>query len=97
MDDQNTVMMTGVRLHGQTIFPECPHSFASQRRTFDPIKGTKDWKLFQDFRYGKDKLKFEFELPDGEYLVELYFIEPWLGTGGGMECKRHASVRCSDQ
>ncbi|HKZ68383.1 MAG TPA: malectin domain-containing carbohydrate-binding protein, partial [Chitinophagaceae bacterium] len=65
-------------------FPGMPAFFASQRRTFDPIKGTKDWKLFQDFRYGKDKLKFEFPLPDGEYLVEFYFIEPWLGIGGGM-------------
>ncbi len=61
-----------------------PAFFASQRRTFAPIKGTRDWKLFQDFRYGKDKLKFEFPLPPGEYLVEFYFIEPWLGIGGGM-------------
>ena len=61
--------------------------FASQRRTFSPIKGTRDWKLFQTFRYGKDQLKYEFKLPDGEYLVELYFIEPWLGNGGGMNAK----------
>jgi beta-galactosidase len=67
-------------------FPGMPPFFASQRKTTDPIRGTKDWKLFQDFRYGRDKLKYEFELPDGEYLVELYFIEPWFGTGGGMDC-----------
>jgi hypothetical protein len=60
-------------------FPGMPENFVSQRRTFSPIKGTKDWKLFQTFRYGKDKLQYEFQLPDGEYLVELYFIEPWLG------------------
>ncbi|MEJ8819857.1 malectin domain-containing carbohydrate-binding protein [Lacibacter sp. H407] len=65
-------------------FPEVPINFASQRRTFSPIKGTKDWKLFQDFRYGKDKLSYEFALPDGEYLVEFYFVEPWLGIGGGI-------------
>jgi hypothetical protein len=40
--------------------------------------------LFQDFVYGKDKLKYEFPLADGEYHVELYFIEPWLGIGGGL-------------
>jgi beta-galactosidase len=68
-------------------FESMPKSFASQRRTFSPIKNTKDWKLFQNFRYGKDKLKYEFELEDGEYLVELYFIEPWLGIGGGMNAK----------
>ena len=68
-------------------FDGMPANFASQRRTFSPIKGTKDWKLFLDFRYGKDKLKYEFGLPDGEYLVELYFIEPWLGIGGNMNAK----------
>ena len=68
-------------------FPGLPADFASQRRTFSPIKGTRDWKLFQTFRYGKDKLQYEFPLPDGEYLVELYFIEPWLGIGGSMNAK----------
>ncbi len=68
-------------------FPDMPPLFASQRRTISPINGTKDWKLFQTFRYGKDKLQYEFQLPDGEYLVELYFIEPWLGVGGGMNAK----------
>lgn len=67
-------------------FPGTPVFFASQRRTFDPVKGTRDWKLFQTFRYGRDKLKFEFPVPSGEYLVELYFTEPWLGAGGGMDC-----------
>lgn len=66
-------------------FEEMPDFFASQRRTFSPIRGTNDWKLFQTFRYGKDKLQYEFDVPDGEYLVELYFIEPWLGIGGGMK------------
>ncbi len=77
--------------HGSTSwttdFPGMPSFFASQRRTFAPIKNTKDWKLFQSFRYGKDKLKFQFDLEDGEYLVELYFIEPWLGIGGGTNAK----------
>lgn len=68
-------------------FPGIPAFFASQRRTFSPVKGTKDWKLFQTFRYGKDKLQYEFRLPDGEYMVELYFIEPWLGIGGGPNAK----------
>lgn len=68
-------------------FKGIPSFFASQRRTFDPIKGSSDWKLFQDFRYGRDQLKFHFPLPDGEYLVELYFIEPWLGTGRGMKAE----------
>ncbi|MET3026938.1 malectin domain-containing carbohydrate-binding protein [Flavobacterium sp. UW10123] len=68
-------------------FEKLPDFFASQRKTFDPINGTKDPELFQSFRYGVDKLRYEFPAPDGEYLVELYFTEPWYGTGGGMDCK----------
>jgi beta-galactosidase len=69
-------------------FPGVPSFFASQRRTFDPIDGTADWKLFQSYRYGRDQLKFQFPIAaDGEYLVELYFIEPWIGIGGGLNGK----------
>lgn len=68
-------------------FPEVSINFASQRRTFSPIKGTTDWKLFQTFRYGKEQLQYEFRLPDGDYFVELYFLEPWLGIGGGTNAK----------
>ncbi|KOP38206.1 glycoside hydrolase family 2 [Flavobacterium sp. WLB] len=68
-------------------FEKLPDFFASQRKTFDPINGTKDSELFQSFRYGADKLRYEFPAPDGEYLIELYFTEPWYGTGGGMDCK----------
>lgn len=68
-------------------FEDLPAFYASQRTTFDAIKNTKDWKLFQNFRYGEDKLRYEFPVPDGDYLVELYFNEPWYGIGGGMDCK----------
>ncbi|MEN2399005.1 malectin domain-containing carbohydrate-binding protein [Flavobacterium sp. MC2016-06] len=68
-------------------FEKLPDFYASQRSTFDPINGTKDPELFQTFRYGVDKLRYEFPVPDGEYLVELYFTEPWYGTGGGLDCK----------
>lgn len=70
-------------------FPGIPDFFASQRRTFSPIKGTQDWKLFQSFRYGRDQLTFSFNIPeDGEYLIEMYFIEPWLGVGGGINSEK---------
>jgi hypothetical protein len=67
-------------------FPGLNPFFASQRRTFDPVRGTADGPLFQDFRYGREQLRYAFPVPDGEYLVELYFAEPWLGTGGGLDC-----------
>jgi len=68
-------------------FGDVSPNFASQRRTFTPIKNTHDWKLFQTFRYGKDKLKYEFDVDKGDYTVELYFIEPWLDVGGGSDAK----------
>jgi hypothetical protein len=67
-------------------FPGITPFFASQRRTHDPIRGTRDWPLFQNFRYGREKLRYAFPVPNGEYTVELYFTEPWLGTGGGLDC-----------
>ncbi|UOQ96757.1 malectin domain-containing carbohydrate-binding protein [Hymenobacter sp. 5317J-9] len=67
-------------------FPGITPFFASQRRTHDPIRGTRDWPLFQSFRYGREKLRYSFPVPNGGYTVELYFTEPWLGTGGGLDC-----------
>ena len=80
-------------------FPGMPGYFASQRKIFDPIKKTRDWKLFQSFRYGREQLNYEFPVPDGEYLVELYFTEPWLGRDGGMNCEnmRVFDVSINDQ
>jgi len=56
----------------------------SQRVTYDPIKGVRDWSLFGHFRFGRHKLSYNFPVPDGSYRVELYFTEPWHGTGGGI-------------
>lgn len=68
-------------------FPGMLPMFGSQRRTLDAVKGTSDWPLFQTFRYGMDQLSYHFPIPDGDYQLELYFTEPWYGTGGGMNCK----------
>ena len=67
-------------------YPGLPPFFASQRRTQDPITNTTDGPLFQDFRYGLEKLTYTFPVQDGHYRLELYFVEPWLGTGGGLDC-----------
>ena len=62
-------------------FP-CMHPYSmSQRRSKDPVKGTMDWPLFGNFRYGRHKLQYVFPVSDGNYRVELYFVEPWHGTG----------------
>ncbi len=67
-------------------FKGMPAYFASQRKSFDPTYRETDLKLFQSFRYGREDLQYFFPVTNGEYLVELYFIEPWLGRGGGMDC-----------
>lgn len=54
---------------------------ASQRVSYDPVSGVRDWKLFNHFRFGRHQLQYHFDLPDGKYRVELYFVEPWHGTG----------------
>jgi hypothetical protein len=56
---------------------------ASQRVTHDPVRGARDWELFQSFRFGRHKLEYRFPVADGRYRIELYFIEPWHGAGGG--------------
>ncbi len=80
-------------------FENLPAFYGSQRRTFDPIEGTADWKLLQTFRFGRDELRFIFPVPDGEYRVELYFVEPWYGTGDGLDCRgwRLFDVAVNDQ
>ena len=65
-------------------FKELNPYLASQSVTNDPISGTRDWNLFGHFRFGRHKLNYHFAIPDGIYRVELYFIEPWHGTGGGI-------------
>jgi beta-galactosidase len=68
-------------------FPSMPPFFASQRSISDPVRGTKDEELFQSFRYGREQLRYDFPVQDGEYIVELYFAEPWWGRGGGMNAQ----------
>jgi beta-galactosidase len=86
-DQKRTGPQTWGSLSWTNDFEGLPSFFASQRWSKDPVNGTADWPLFQNFRYGLDRLRYEFPVPDGEYLVELYFSEPWYGTGGGLDCK----------
>lgn len=64
-------------------YANVPARFGSQRETSDAIAGTNDEALFQTFRYGREKLRYRFAVPDGDYRVELFFVEPWYGRGGG--------------
>ena len=63
---------------------------ASQRHITDAIRGTKSDELFQFFRFGRHRLWYDLPVatvpddsPSGFYRIELYFVEPWHGKGGG--------------
>ncbi len=58
---------------------------ASQGHILSTIHGTSDASLFQYFRWGRHELNYNFNLPNGSYRVELYFVEPWHGAGGGVK------------
>ncbi len=72
---------------------------ASQGHITSPIHGLKttlssaqegdDAKLFQYFRWGRHALNYQFPVVDGDYRVELYFAEPWLGDryGAAVDCE----------
>lgn len=67
-------------------YPGLPAFYGSQRYTNDPISGTNEWPIMQTFRYGRNKLGYNFPVSDGSYRIELFFIEPWYGSGGNMNC-----------
>lgn len=69
-------------------FDGLPPFYGSQRQSYDPISGTQEWPLLQSFRYGMDKLRYRFPVKNGKYNIELYFTEPWYGSGGGLNCKK---------
>jgi predicted GH43/DUF377 family glycosyl hydrolase len=56
---------------------------ASQRHITANIRGTNSDVLFQFFRFGRHRLWYDLPVPDGDYRIELYFMEPWHGKGGG--------------
>lgn len=66
------------RIHGLKSSSEASHHAAAH-----------DARLFQYFRWGRHALNYQFAVPDGEYRVELYFAEPWLGKheGAGIDCE----------
>ena len=87
---QGDVHQNNIKNWGSTSwtdnFPGMLAMFGSQRRSFEPVKGTADWALFQTFRYGMDQLAYHFPVADGDYNVELYFNEPWYGSNTSADC-----------
>ena len=64
-------------------YDNLPDDFGSRSISFEPVWNVPDQKLFQTYRYGREKLQYHFQVEPGEYIVELYFVEPWYGMDGG--------------
>lgn len=65
------------------------HGLKNTTSASQKAPSAEDAKLFQYFRWGRHALNYQFAVPDGEYRVELYFAEPWLGKyeGAGIDCE----------
>ncbi len=63
-------------------FADVEDEIGSFAEIYDMPENTEEAGLFQKFRYGRDRLSYTFPVENGEYVVELYFMEPWYGTAG---------------
>ena len=59
-------------------------SIASSNIFLRTYTSTNDDALFQQFRFGRHRLWYDIPVPNGDYRVEMYFVEPWHGKGGGI-------------
>jgi len=62
-------------------FEPLAEDLASRSRSMAPVANTRDPSLYQSQRYGRDQLRYRFDLPPGPYRLVLHFIEPWYGLG----------------
>jgi hypothetical protein len=60
-----------------------PYQTSQLNASAEVVGGTNDWPLFRTMRFGRHLLKYQFPVINGRYRVEMYFMEPWLGVGGG--------------
>lgn len=63
-------------------FDNVEDEIGSFGESFDEVENIEEQGLFQNFRYGREKLSYHFPADDGKYAVELYFAEPWYGAAG---------------
>lgn len=63
-------------------FDHVEDEIGSFAEMYDAVENTEEAELFRQFRFGRDRLTYTFPVKEGNYLVELYFLEPWYGTAG---------------
>jgi beta-galactosidase len=63
-------------------FSELDPALGSRRVAYDPVEGTSIQALFRTYRFGRERLGYSFAVPNGDYDIELYFVEPWYGRTG---------------
>ncbi len=63
-------------------YPDLDPALGSRRVQYDAVAGSSAQGLFHTYRFGRDRLSYSFDVPAGDYQVELYFVEPWYGRTG---------------
>ncbi|MBX3735052.1 MAG: DUF4982 domain-containing protein [Candidatus Didemnitutus sp.] len=82
--DDGSVSRPGWQSYSWAIgYEDLPNRFGSLRVSSEIVRGTEEQALFQTYRYGREKLSYVFAVPEGDYRLELYFMEPAYGLGGG--------------
>lgn len=82
LSDRNLASGSWGSLSWGTEYDDVEDEIGSVARAWDRPEGCRDCLLLQHFRYGKSRLSYVFPVPEGEYLTELYFMEPWYGLAG---------------
>lgn len=44
--------------------------------------------MYRTYRFGRSDLKYIIPVENGEYEVDLHFVEPWYLAGGGFDCTK---------
>jgi hypothetical protein len=81
-------------------FDNVPDDLASRANTLTPVRGTLLSEVYRTSRYGRDDLRYSFQLPAGNYRVRLHFAESWFGVGSSqLDCRgwRMFDVAINDQ
>ena len=79
--------MPGARVRGPMIIRDSLHFTQASGKQTILFRERSTGRFYKHSVTGGINFRTSFRYPDGNYQVELYFVEPWYGTGGGMDCK----------
>jgi hypothetical protein len=69
------------------LFDNVPDALASRGFTMTPVRGTLLQAVYQNYRYGRQYLKYHFKTGPGRFRLRCHFAEPWFGVGGFVDAR----------